>query len=123
MPEVDAAVVAVPTALHAPIGCALMERGIHCLVEKPLALSREEARHLIKIGNQSGVVLQVGHTERFNPAVRQLKELLAGETVRVVNARRMSAVSARVSDIDVIIDLMVHDLDIMLFFMGREIII
>ena len=118
LPAVDAAVVAVPSAFHAPIGCALMDRGIHCLVEKPLALDRSEATLLIDAAERTGVVLQVGHVERFNPAVRQLHELLADEEVLVANARRMSAVSARVSDIDVVMDLMVHDLDVMLYLMG-----
>ncbi|MBT7692589.1 MAG: Gfo/Idh/MocA family oxidoreductase [Gemmatimonadales bacterium] len=118
LPHVDAAIVAVPSASHAEVGCALMERGVHCLIEKPLALDRTQARLLVDAADSANVVLQVGHIERFNPAVRQLKELLEGELVLVTNARRMSAVSGRVTDIDVVMDLMVHDLDIMLFLMG-----
>ena len=118
LPHVDAAIVAVPSASHAEVGCALMERGVHCLIEKPLALDRTQAKLLVDAADSANVVLQVGHIERFNPAVRQLKELLEGELVLVVNARRMSAVSGRVTDIDVVMDLMVHDLDIMLFLMG-----
>ena len=118
LPQVDAAIVAVPSASHAEVGCALMERGVHCLIEKPLALDRTEAELLIDAADSANVVLQVGHIERFNPAVRQLKELLAGELVLVANARRMSALSGRVTDIDVVMDLMVHDLDIVLFLMG-----
>ncbi len=118
LPHVDAAIVAVPSASHAEVGCALMERGVHCLIEKPLALDRTEAELLIDAADSANVELQVGHIERFNPAVRQLKELLEGELVLVTNARRMSAVSGRVTDIDVVMDLMVHDLDIMLFLMG-----
>ena len=121
LPAVDAAVVAVPSALHASIGCALMDRGVHCLVEKPLALDGAEARLLVDTAERAGVVLQVGHVERFNPAVRQLRELLADEEILVTNARRMSAVSARVSDIDVVMDLMVHDLDVMLYLMGNAV--
>ncbi len=121
LPQLDAAVVAVPSASHAEVGCALMERGIHCLVEKPLALDRTGAQLLVNAADSANVVLQVGHIERFNPAVRQLKELLAGEQVLVANTRRMSAISARVTDIDVVMDLMVHDLDIVLFLMGDRI--
>jgi predicted dehydrogenase len=118
LPHVDAAIVAVPSASHAEVGCALMERGVHCLIEKPLALDRIQAMLLVDTADSANVVLQVGHIERFNPAVRQLKELLEGESVLVTNARRMSAASGRVTDIDVVMDLMVHDLDIMLFLMG-----
>ncbi len=121
LPQVDAAIVAVPSASHAEVGCALMERGVHCLIEKPLALDRTQARLLVDAADSANVVLQVGHIERFNPAVRQLKKLLEGELVLVTNARRMSAVSGRVTDIDVVMDLMVHDLDIMLFLMGDDI--
>ncbi len=118
--EVDAAVVAVPTAHHAEIGCALMERGIHCLVEKPLADDPDDARLLLEAADVAGVVLQVGHVERFNPAVRQLREVLVDEKVLVVNARRMSATSGRVTDIDVVMDLMVHDIDVVLSLMGDD---
>ncbi len=121
LPHVDAAIVAVPSASHAEVGCALMERGVHCLIEKPLALDRIQAMLLVDTADSANVVLQVGHIERFNPAVRQLKELLEGESVLVTNARRMSAASGRVTDIDVVMDLMVHDLDIMLFLMGDSI--
>ena len=121
LPKIDAAVVAVPTALHAEVGSALMERGVHCLVEKPLAIDPEQVQTLIRAAEASNVVLQVGHIERFNPAVRQLEVLLQGEKVLVANARRMSAVSARVGDIDVVMDLMVHDLDVILYLMGNRV--
>ena len=121
LPQIDAAVVAVPTALHAEVGSALMERGMHCLVEKPLAIDPAQAQILIQAADASNVVLQVGHIERFNPAVRQLEILLQGEQVLVANARRMSAVSARIGDIDVVMDLMVHDLDVILYLMGNRV--
>ena len=121
LPPVDAAIVAVPSASHAEIGCALMDRGVHCLVEKPLALDRIQAQLLVEAADSAKVVLQVGHIERFNPAVRQLKELLDGEPILVADTRRMSAFSRRVTDIDVVMDLMVHDLDIVLFLMGDDI--
>ena len=121
LPQIDAAVVAVPTALHAEVGRALMERGVHCLVEKPLALDRAQAQILIEAADSANVVLQVGHIERFNPAVRQLGICLEGEQVLVANARRMSGFSARVGDIDVVMDLMVHDLDVILYLMGNQV--
>ncbi len=119
--NVDAAIVAVPSALHADVGCALMERGFHCLIEKPLALDRRQAELLVDAADSNNVALQVGHIERFNPAVRQLRDLLADEPVLVANTRRMSALSGRVTDIDVVMDLMVHDLDVVLFLMGDQI--
>lgn len=118
LPAVDAAVVAVPTALHASVGCALMDRGIHCLVEKPLAGHPGDVRLLMDAAERASVVLQAGHVERFNPAIRQLAEILNGEEVLAVNARRMSAASGRVTDIDVVMDLMVHDFDVILALMG-----
>ena len=117
---IDAAVIAAPTAMHADLGCALLERGIHCLIEKPLAYSREEAQLLIDTADLADTTLQVGHIERFNPAVRQLKELLIGESTIVANASRMSAFSGRVEDIDVVMDLMVHDLDVVLFLLEES---
>ncbi|MCH2422741.1 MAG: Gfo/Idh/MocA family oxidoreductase, partial [Acidimicrobiales bacterium] len=86
------------------------------------ALTGDEAHVLIDAAENAGVVLQVGHVERFNPAVRQLRELLEGERVLVANARRMSAVSSRVSDIDVVMDLMVHDIDVVLYLMGPDVV-
>lgn len=121
LPPVDAAVVSVPSALHAEVGCELMARGVHCLIEKPLALDRGQAELLVETADLAEVVLQVGHIERFNPAVRQLKALVEDGVVLVANARRMSAVSSRVTDIDVVMDLMVHDLDIVLYLMGGQI--
>ena len=117
---IDAAVVAVPTVHHAEVGCALMERGVHCLVEKPLAGDPDDAQALLKVAEASDVVLQVGHVERFNPAVSQLREALVDDSVLAVNARRMSASSGRVTDIDVVMDLMVHDFDVVLSLMGDD---
>ena len=80
LPDVDAAVVAVPSALHGEIGLELMGRGVNCLIEKPLALDRATSEQLIEAADSCDVILQVGHLERFNPAIRQLKEFLADET-------------------------------------------
>ena len=121
LPKIDAAIVAAPTALHADLGCALLECGVHCLVEKPLAYDRQEAQLLVDTADSMNVTLQVGHIERFNPAVRELKETLEGESAIVANTQRMSAFSGRVTDIDVVMDLMVHDLDVILFLMDERI--
>ncbi|MEM9203223.1 MAG: Gfo/Idh/MocA family oxidoreductase [Actinomycetota bacterium] len=118
---VDAVSIAAPSVLHARIGADLLARGVHCLVEKPLATTREDGEALIAAADAGGAVLLVGHIERFNPAVRQLKTIVDSEDIVVLNARRMSAVSGRITDVDVVSDLMVHDLDIVRFLMGGDI--
>lgn len=121
--DVDAASVTTPSASHAEVGCALLERGVACLVEKPLSTTEEGALALIEASRRSGVPLLVGHIERFNPAVSQLRDILGdGHRVLAVEARRMSAVSGRVTDIDVVADLMVHDIDIVLDLVRSEVV-
>lgn len=113
--NIDAAVIAVPTAAHVPIAAPLLTAGIGCLVEKPLAATQAECRELIAAATEGRAVLQVGHIERFNPAIETL--VYAGPppaSIAALAARRMSASSARVLDIDVVMDLMVHDLDVVL---------
>jgi len=107
--RVDAAVIALPTALHAPIAEHLLDAGIHCLVEKPIAGSLEDADRILAAARRSGATLMVGHVERFNPAVLELDNLL--EDVVHIEASRMGPFSARVSD-GIVLDLMVHDLDL-----------
>jgi predicted dehydrogenase len=121
--DLDAASIAVPSAAHGELGCALLERGIACLVEKPLSTNAEEGRALIETARKHDAPLLVGHIERFNPAVAQLREILTdGHEVLGVEARRMSAVSGRVTDIDVVTDLMVHDLDIVLDLVRADVV-
>lgn len=121
--RVDAVSVVAPSALHADLGCRLLELGIHCLVEKPLATSVEDGRRLVDAARTNDRHLVVGHIERFNPAVEQLADILRGESpVLAVDARRMSSVSARITDVDVIGDLMVHDLDIVLGLVDQEVV-
>jgi len=120
---VDAVSVAVASAAHAEVGCALLDQGIACLIEKPLAPTEVEAAALVEASARSGAPLLVGHIERFNPAVAQLREIVgSGHRLLAVEARRMSAVSGRVTDIDVVTDLMVHDLDIVLDLVGEDVI-
>lgn len=112
--DVDAASVASPSSHHASDALQLLEAGVHCLVEKPLATTEADGLALIDAAARNGAVLLVGHVERFNPVVAQLTDMLAGRVVHAIDARRMSAVSARITDVDVVSDLMVHDLDIVL---------
>jgi predicted dehydrogenase len=115
--EVDAAVVAVPTQLHLPVGLMLMEAGIHVLMEKPIADGVEAAEQLVAMAHRAEVCFMVGHIERFNPAVFELQSIVTSPIH--VEAIRVSAFSDRVVD-GVIRDLMIHDLDLTLAIMGSE---
>jgi predicted dehydrogenase len=108
--KVDAVSIACPTTLHAEIGEEFLKRGVHVLVEKPIARSLEDADRLIRAAEENGRVLQVGHLERFNPAVVELRGIV--RRPRFFEAHRMGLFSPRSLDIDVILDLMIHDLDI-----------
>jgi predicted dehydrogenase len=113
--EIDAVLVVVPTAAHRRVGEPLLRRGVPCLVEKPLALTEVDCRALIAAAAAGKTVLQVGHIERFNAAMVALQaQELAGAAIAKLTARRMNAGSARVTDIDVVMDLMVHDIDAVL---------
>ncbi|HTG36449.1 MAG TPA: Gfo/Idh/MocA family oxidoreductase [Thermoanaerobaculia bacterium] len=107
--EIEAAVVAAPTVAHAEMGCALLDRGLHVLIEKPLAASLEEADRLL--AHAGDRVLAVGHIEFFNPAVQAL--LAVGSPPRFVEVQRLGVFSPRSLDVDVVLDLMIHDLQIL----------
>ena len=107
--EIEAAVVAAPTVAHAEMGCALLGRGLHVLIEKPLASSLAEADRLLEQAGDR--VLMVGHVEFYNPAVQALLSL--GGAPRFVEVQRLGIFSPRSLDVDVILDLMIHDLQIL----------
>src|SRR5262249_53585471 len=109
---VDCASVVVPTALHRDVGVALLEAGIDVLVEKPIAATLEEARDLVRVGEERGRILQVGHLERFNPAIRALAPILTHP--RFLECHRLATFIERGTDVDVVLDLMIHDLDVIL---------
>jgi len=115
--SVDAAIVATPTNTHAEVGCALLEAGLDVLIEKPIAPDLESARGLIAAAG-SGRVLQVGHLERFNPAVTALRKMAT--TPLFFEIHRMSLFTPRSLDVDVVLDLMIHDLDLVLSLVGEE---
>ncbi|MFN3326275.1 MAG: Gfo/Idh/MocA family oxidoreductase [Bryobacteraceae bacterium] len=115
--KVDAAIVAVPTSAHQPVGCALLEQGIDVLVEKPIAPDVESARRLTAAARDNGRILQVGHLERFNPAVEALCKVLTVPLFFEIH--RLSLFTPRSLDVDVVLDLMIHDLDIVLSLVGR----
>lgn len=117
--RVDAATVAVPTLEHLKVARELMEAGIDVLIEKPLAASLGEADELIRLAEHTRRVAQVGHLERFNPAVRATVPLLTRPMFFEVH--RLSVFTPRSLDIDVILDLMIHDLDIVLSFVNSPV--
>ena len=112
----DAAIVAVPTSAHAAIGCALLNAGLDVLMEKPIASTLEEAQQLIDAADHNSRILQIGHLERFNPAVQAVTKRIT--TPLFFEIHRMSLFSPRSLDVDVVLDLMIHDLDIVLSMVG-----
>jgi predicted dehydrogenase len=110
--------VAVPTVDHHRVARAFLEGGTHVLLEKPMTTTLAEADDLLRVAAEGGVVLQVGHIERFNPAVEVLRAHVSRP--RFIEVHRLGSFSARSLDIDVVLDLMVHDLDIVLALDGSE---
>lgn len=115
--RVDAASVAVPTVEHARVGCRLLELGIDVLVEKPMAASLAEADALLSAASSAGRILQVGHLERFNPAIAALAGI--AKLPLFFEVHRLSVFTPRSLDVDVVLDLMIHDLDIVLSLVGQ----
>lgn len=110
--RVDAAIVAVPTSAHEQVGCLLMEAGIDVLIEKPLAPDLAAADRLLRTAQDHGRILQVGHLERFNPAVIALEKVV--RLPLFFEIHRLSVFTPRSLDVDVVLDLMIHDIDIVL---------
>jgi predicted dehydrogenase len=108
--SVDAVVVAVPTADHLNVARPFLQRGVHVLVEKPMAASLDEADELERLARESNAILAVGHSERFNPAIQAALPIL--RTPRFIEVHRLSGFPERSLDIDVVFDVMIHDLDV-----------
>ncbi|MEP7082550.1 MAG: Gfo/Idh/MocA family oxidoreductase [Chloroflexota bacterium] len=121
--QLDLVSVVAPTSLHLPVTVAALRAGANVLVEKPIASTREEALELIAAAEAAGRMLTVGHIERFNPAIRELRRRLAeGELGRIfqINATRLGPFPARIRDVGVVVDLAPHDLDVMRYLIGSE---
>ncbi len=114
LPYVDAVCIAVPTRLHHEVGITCLRHGVHVLVEKPIAASISEAESLVNAAAECQCILQVGHIERFNPAFQELSKVLRTEEILAVEADRMSPYSDRANDVSVVLDLMIHDIDLLL---------
>jgi UDP-N-acetylglucosamine 3-dehydrogenase len=118
---IDAAVVAVPSSLHRVVGEQLLLRGVACLIEKPLAPSVEDAEALIAAASRSGAVATVGHIERFNPAILELRKRLdLVGPVLGITTRRIGPYPARIQDVGVRLDLLTHDIDVVRAISGSE---
>jgi predicted dehydrogenase len=113
----SAAVIATPTITHADIGCQLMESGLDVMVEKPIAHTPAAGQALVEAARRKGCILQVGHLERFNPAIMALGEAVGQPLFFEIH--RLSEFSPRSLDVDVVLDLMIHDLDILLALTGE----
>lgn len=114
LPYVEAVCIAVPTRLHHEVGMTCLSAGVHVLVEKPIAASIAEAESLVNTAAESQCILQVGHIERFNPAFQELSKVLKTEELLALEAHRMSPYSNRANDVSVVLDLMIHDIDLLL---------
>jgi predicted dehydrogenase len=118
--RVDAVTLAVPTESHSSVALPFLERGIGVLVEKPLARSAAEAQQMIDAAEVSGAVFGVGHTERYNPAVAAVRPML--DHPRFIEVHRLGTFPDRSLDIDVVFDLMIHDLDVVLSMVPSEVV-
>jgi predicted dehydrogenase len=118
--RVDAVTIAVPTAEHLAIATPFLERGVHVLVEKPMTATIADADRMLALARQSGAVLAIGHTERFNPAVQRVTTLITDP--RFIEVHRLGTFPERSLDIDVVFDLMIHDLDLVLDIVDDEVV-
>ena len=110
--QIDAVSIAVPTALHHQVAAEFLGAGVPILLEKPMTRTLEEADDLVALAGKRGVLFQVGHIERFNPVIRAVEEL--DITPKFIECHRLSPMSLRIQDVGVVLDLMIHDLDVIL---------
>lgn len=110
--RVDAVTVAAPSSLHRELALAAARHRAHALVEKPLALTPEDAEEISRAFSEAGLILAVGHVERYNPVITELRKLIRHERIVALEARRYSPYDGRITDADVVQDLMVHDIDL-----------
>ncbi|MFY9881408.1 MAG: Gfo/Idh/MocA family oxidoreductase [Pseudolabrys sp.] len=120
--EVDAITIAAPTHLHRDIALTCIAHGVHVMVEKPIASSVDEGREITGAARRAGVTLMVGHVERFNPAVEAIKGAIRGEDILSIAITRVGPFPPRMSNVGVVIDLAVHDIDLIGWFTDSEIV-
>lgn len=120
LPQVDAVSIVVPTSLHHEVGKVCLQQGVDVLMEKPITTTLSEADDLIHLAREHGRILQVGHLERFNPAVLAMQPLLTHPLF--IEAHRIAVFKERGTDVDVVLDLMIHDIDIVLSIVKAPIV-
>jgi UDP-N-acetylglucosamine 3-dehydrogenase len=118
---IDAVTIAAPTHLHRELALCCIQRGVHVLVEKPIAPSVEEGRAIIAAARHARVALMVGHVERFNPTVEAIKNAICNEDILSIAITRVGPFPPRMSNVGVVIDLAVHDIDLIRWFTDSEI--
>lgn len=111
---IDAIVIATPTVFHHEVGLWALSNGIHALIEKPIAASLQQARELASLASANHLRLQVGHVERFNPVWEELRSRLEPSSIKYIESRREGVYTGRSTDIGIVLDLMIHDLDLIL---------
>ncbi|MEH2470265.1 UDP-N-acetylglucosamine 3-dehydrogenase [Nitrobacteraceae bacterium AZCC 2161] len=119
---VDAVTIAAPTHLHHEVALACIAKGIHVLVEKPIASTVEEGREIVEAARRAKVTLMVGHVERFNPAVATIKQAIKDEDILSIAITRVGPFPPRMSNVGVVIDLAVHDIDLIRWFTESDIV-
>jgi UDP-N-acetylglucosamine 3-dehydrogenase len=119
---VDAVTVAAPTHLHHDLALACITRGVHVMVEKPIAPTVEEGRAIVAAARRAGVTLMIGHVERFNPAVESIKRAIKDQDILSIAITRVGPFPPRMSNVGVVIDLAVHDIDLIRWFTDSEIV-
>jgi len=117
--RVDAVSVVAPTRVHLEVAAPFLRRGVHMMLEKPIAATREDGEEIVRLAARSGAILQIGHLERFNAGVMALVRRISAP--RYMEAQRMGGFTERAADVDIISDLMIHDIDIILALMGAPI--
>ncbi len=118
--KVDAVSICVPTPFHFELAMRCLDQGVHVLIEKPITETLAQAEQVTQVARDSGLVVQVGHIERFNPTFLELKNVVENMTVAAINLRRLSAYAGSNTDVDAVLDLMIHDLDLALDLVGQE---
>jgi predicted dehydrogenase len=121
-PGLDAVTIAAPTHLHHELALKCIERGIHLMIEKPIATNVAEGREIIEAAKRKGIKLMVGHVERFNPAVQAIKEAIKEEDILSIGITRVGPFPPRMSNVGVVIDLAVHDIDLIRWFTDSDIV-
>jgi predicted dehydrogenase len=120
--QVDAVSIVTPTSTHLEVGSFFLNAGKHVLIEKPLAENYEDAKKLYALAKSKNLVLAVGHIERFNPAFQELRRLIRKDKIIGINIKRLSPFPARISDANVIFDMMIHDLDLFINLFPKQLV-